>query len=115
MSKYLIASAAALAMMSGVALADASVATQTTTTSTHTEGTSGYSTTTNKESVDADGNVTKETRSYQSEPTSGSRSSTVGTVNADGSHSTYQEEYTVTPKDGEVVEKKTTTTTTEVR
>jgi hypothetical protein len=113
MSKYLIAIAAALALTSGAALADASVSTKTT-TSTSGDGASDYSTTTSKESMDDDGNVTKETRSYQSEPASGSRSTAVSTVNADGSKTTYEEEHTVTPVNGELVEKKTTTTT-EVR
>lgn len=110
MSKNLIASAVALAMMSGVALADATVSTQST-TSTSSQGTTGYSATTSKESVDADGNVTKEKRSYQSDPMSGSSRSSNSTVNSDGSRRTYQEEHSVAPSYGGMVEKKTTTTT----
>jgi hypothetical protein len=107
----LILTATSLALISAVAFAETSVSTKSSTSVSTKEGTTVESTTTSEESADFDGTVTEKTHTYEAEPGATSHSASVTKVNPDGSRSTYKEQHTLsTEEDGDVVEKKTTTT-----
>jgi hypothetical protein len=109
MTKTLLASAAALAMLSGVAFAqtDSSVSTQSTTV---TPG--GYNSSTTQRSIDANGNALDKSQSYHSGVGGTDSTSNSHSTSMDGSvQSSTHEKQVATPDGSSATYKKSTTTT----
>jgi hypothetical protein len=112
MTKYLLASAAALAMMTGVAFAQ-STSTQSTTTVT-APAVGSYSKSETQSSTDGNGVATDKSTTYQSGPGGMKATSSSKTVAPDGSmQSEYKEKHIDAMQGSSTVSKETTTTTTD--
>src|SRR6185437_15125353 len=66
MTKYLLAGAAAFALMSGVAFAQSSISTQSTTTTNGAPVNEGYSVNKTQKAIDSNGNEINKSRAYES-------------------------------------------------
>lgn len=110
MTKTLLASAAALAMMTGIAFAqsDSSISTQSTTV---TPG--GYNSSTTQHSIDANGTAVDKNHDYHSGAGGTSASTNAKVTSPDGSYqSSTHEKQVATPDGGSATFKQNTTTTT---
>ena len=111
MSRYWLAGAAALIMVPGIALAQ-DVSTQSTTTTTTVPSTSGsYSASESKKTVDAFGNTSEKSRSYQQNADGTSVKSSSEAQSADGTTVSRQHERHVDPVTGESSSSTTTSVT----
>ena len=120
MMKTLCSGAAALAMMTGVALAqgvssDTTTSTQSTTTTTvipAAPATSTYNSSKWQKSTDSNGVQTDKSQSYSSGANGSKATSTIRTTEPDGSQtSTQRDERTISPSGDTTTNKSTTTTT----
>lgn len=109
MKPRFILGATALVLFTTASFAETTVATKSSTSVTHADGTSVYSTTKSEESMEIDGTITEESRTYEADPDAASHSESVTKINPDGSRSTYKEKHTLSTEDGELVERRTTT------
>jgi hypothetical protein len=114
MTRYWLASAAAFAMMTGVALAQgmSSQSTTSSTTSTTVPVVGSYSATETQRTIDSNGNQIDKSRSYQTGSGGSSSSSSSQATSPDGAlQIDRHEENSVSPDGATTVTRKTTTTT----
>ena len=92
MTKYLLAGAAAFALMSGVAFAQSSTSTQSTTTTNGAPVNEGYSISKTQKTIDSNGNEINKSRAYESNAGGTNATSSTRTNAADGSQTTTSHE-----------------------
>jgi hypothetical protein len=115
MTRYWLAGAAALALMTGAVFAQgmsSDTKTSTTTTSSSTAPAAGsYSSTQTQRSIDSNGDATDKSQTYQSGASGSNASSSSRTTSPDGTQqNTYHEERSSSPSGGSTITKKSSTT-----
>lgn len=109
---HLLAGATSLALLMNVAVAEGtSELSVTTETTTNAPAAGTHRSTTTERTVDDDGNITEESRDYESDVTGTTSRSVTSTVESDGDKSSYREERTISPEGSSVVIQRRSVTT----